>query len=77
MGTLSPAGEETADVFSRTLKGRHYVTLLAELSKAGWTLHAKTRGLDSIPQATESQQTFLSRGDTVLFLRSYLAVHEG
>lgn len=52
--------------YSRTLKGRNYITLLAELSKAGWTLHAKTRGLDFSPQATECQQTFLSRGDTVL-----------
>lgn len=38
------------------LKGRNCATLLAELSKEGWTLQAKIRGLDFIPTATESQQ---------------------
>ena len=39
------------------LKGTNCATLLAELSKEGWTLQAKIRGLDFIPAATESQQT--------------------
>lgn len=49
----------------QVLKGRNYAALLAELSKAGWTLPAKIGGLDFIPQATESQQTFLSREATL------------
>ena len=50
----------------QVLKGRNYAPLLAELSKADWTLPAKIGGLDFILQATESQQTFLSREATLV-----------